>query len=627
MTAALPVVDRARMPRWLPPAGVALVALALRVYGVDQNGWASSYYSAAVRSMGESWHNFFYLSFDPAGFAALDKPPLAVWLQVASTKLLGYMPTAVMLPQVLCGVAAVLVLYRLVRTRLGEGVAVLGSLLFALTPAWLAVNRTNNVDSCLLLVLLLAAWAMLRAIESGSRRALFASMALIGLAFHAKMLAAYVVLPVFFGVYFFCAPLTVRRRVRDLALAAVLALACSAPWVLAYQLTPADSRPWIGSTPHNSMSELVLGHNGFGRFTERARAAARVPDVTGADSQVPVVARLFVRAPPGPLRLAQGLFPVQFAWFLPLAVVGAALLLRDRRNVSVVFWTAWAAIYVGVYSVLGGVMHLYYVNTIAPALAVLAAAGLLEVWRWRPWATAAALALTLAWQVAIHEGALAQGQDLDISRWLQGLALALTLVAIVAFAIRRWLPVAAMASVCALLVLPLLWDSSLLLRATPGLTPSADLYRLNPSLSAPERRVYNAFTSMHGTARLQQYLVDNRGSAHYLVAATTTRVVAPLIIRTGGNAIAMGGIHGLDPAMTPDRLARLAADGGLRFVLLGDADSISRRMGADTAQRSVMTWVKANGRPVPPELWREAGDLNAGPALYDLRPPEPHGEP
>ena len=79
--------------------------------------------------------------------------------------------------------------------------------------------------------------------------------------------------------------------------------------------------------------------------------------------------------------------------------------------------------------------------------------------------------------------------------------------------------------------------------------------------------------------------------------------------------------------MTPDRLARLAADGGLRFVLLGDADSISRRMGADTAQRSVTRWVKANGRPVPPELWREAGDLNAGPALYDLRPPEPHGEP
>jgi 4-amino-4-deoxy-L-arabinose transferase-like glycosyltransferase len=619
VTAAPTTPSLVRLPRWLPPAGVALAALGLRLDALDQNGWGAAYYTAAVRSMGESWHNFFYLSFDPAGFASLDKPPFALWLQVASAKLLGFTPFAVMLPQVLCGVAAVLVLYRIVRTRLGEGAALLSAMLFTVTPAWLAVNRTNNVDSCLLLVLLLAAWSMLHAIETGRRRALLGAMALVGLAFQVKMLAAYVVLPVFFGTYAFRAPLAMHRRAQDLVLAGVVVLACSAPWVVAYQLTPVEARPWIGSTPHNSMGELVLGHNGFGRFTARARAEARAPDVTGADSQVPVVARLFVRASPGPLRLAQGLFPVQFAWFLPLALIGAALLVRDRRNVSLLFWTGWAAIYIAVYSVLGGVMHLYYVNTLAPALAVLAAAGLLHLWRSRPLVAAAALVATLAWQVVIHEGALASGQDLDLSRGLQGVAAALVIASAITLAVRKRTHVAAaVAGVAGLLVLPLLWDASLLLRATPGLMPSADLYRLSPSLSEVEQRVYAAYTQMQETSKLQQYLAENRGGARYLMAATTTQVAAPIIIRTGESAVAMGGIHGLDPAMTPERLARLAEAGELRFVLLGDANAISRRMGANVVQRDVAAWVRTNGHRVPAELWRDTGATNARLTLYEL---------
>jgi 4-amino-4-deoxy-L-arabinose transferase-like glycosyltransferase len=39
----------------------------LNLWALDRNGWANQYYSAAVRSMSTSWHNFLYDSFDPAG--------------------------------------------------------------------------------------------------------------------------------------------------------------------------------------------------------------------------------------------------------------------------------------------------------------------------------------------------------------------------------------------------------------------------------------------------------------------------------------------------------------------------------------------------------------------------------
>ncbi len=64
---------------WLRAAEAALliITLGLRVWGLDQNGFGIEYYSAAVRSMTQSWHNFLYNSFDPAGFLSVDKPRAA----------------------------------------------------------------------------------------------------------------------------------------------------------------------------------------------------------------------------------------------------------------------------------------------------------------------------------------------------------------------------------------------------------------------------------------------------------------------------------------------------------------------------------------------------------------------
>ena len=234
---------------------VLILALVFRLWGLDRSQWGAEYYTAAVRSMVMNWHNFFYTAFDPAGFISIDKPPVALWLQVISVKLFGFHPLSILMPQVLEGVGSVLILFHLVRRRFSASAALLSALFLAITPVWVAVNRTNNTDSCLLLVLLLATWALMKAAEDGNRRMLLLSMALIGLAFNVKMLAAFIVLPAFFIVYLIGAPQLWRRRFVDLAMATLILVVSSLPWVLAYEFTQKDRRPFVGG----SREELYAG--------------------------------------------------------------------------------------------------------------------------------------------------------------------------------------------------------------------------------------------------------------------------------------------------------------------------------------------------------------------------------
>ena len=183
---------RSRCSRWPRRCGSG---------GSTRTGSTTSTTRPAVRSMMASWHAFFYNSFDPAGFVSVDKPPLALWIQVASVKLFGFRPSAVLLPQVIEGVAAVAVLSHLVRRHWGAAAGLLAGLFLALTPIAVAVDRsgTPTPASCWC-----CCWRPGRscvAAERGHRGFLLLAMALIGLGFNVKMLAAFVVLPTFALVY------------------------------------------------------------------------------------------------------------------------------------------------------------------------------------------------------------------------------------------------------------------------------------------------------------------------------------------------------------------------------------------------------------------------------------------
>src|SRR5207244_4431724 len=146
---------------------VLIVAAILDFWQLARVGYGNTYYAAAVKSMLRSWHNFLFAAFDPGGFVTIDKPPLGFWLQVASARVFGFSGLSLLLPQALAGVLSVAVLYRLVSRTFGAAAGLLAALALAVMPVSVAANRSNIVDSTLVLVTLLGAWAVLLAAETG----------------------------------------------------------------------------------------------------------------------------------------------------------------------------------------------------------------------------------------------------------------------------------------------------------------------------------------------------------------------------------------------------------------------------------------------------------------------------
>ncbi len=639
---------------------IILLAAVLRLWRLDQNGFGNEYYTAGVRSMSAGWHNFLYHAFDPAGFLSVDKPPVAMWVQVAAVKLFGFHGFSVLVPQVLEGLAAVWLVYYLVQRRFGQPAGLLAALFLAVTPVSVAVDRSSNTESCLLLVLLLAAWALSSAADAGGLRFLLLAMALIGVAFNVKMLAAFVVLPTFALVYLLGAPVRLRRRLLDLTLGGLVLALVSLSWVAVYDLTPKDKRPYAGTTDSNSVLELTVGPYGIGRFVRQMRPSAIAAIELGAGQAEATAAaaeagrgaesrprslgvRLFVRAPVGPLRLADGQLAGQVGWLFPLALAGLALgAIRGplRRplgpaHLALLLWAGWVLTYAVVYSAAGGVFHFYYLATMAPPLAALAGIGAASLWRWsaeagwRAGLVLLTLALNAAWQLYIDARAL-DGYD-GWQSWLHRALIGGTLAALIALAacslrLVRGLPGRRLAAgalgvgVPALLILPLAWALSSVLVAGNGVLPSGDLARLIAGNGGPGLLLQRRAEASANVSRLISFLTANRQGERYLLATSTTMLAAPIIVQTGQPVMARGGFHGLDPILTPEKLAGLAAAGQVRFVMLGDLSVVSRRLGAEVAQEPIAQWVRSNGKLVDPALWRPPGSRRTAMRLYDLRP-------
>src|SRR5919199_1254085 len=183
---------------WYRLALAAVLGLSafLNLAWLPGEGYANSYYAAAVKNMLTSWHNFFFVSFD-AGFVSVDKPPLGLWVQAASAYLFGFDGLSLLLPQVIAGVLSVALLYHLVSRAFGPVAGLLSALVLVVTPISVAVQRNNNVDALLILALLLAAWVFFIAAERGSLRWLLLGAVIVGVGFNIKMMQAFLVLPAF----------------------------------------------------------------------------------------------------------------------------------------------------------------------------------------------------------------------------------------------------------------------------------------------------------------------------------------------------------------------------------------------------------------------------------------------
>src|SRR5215207_4879265 len=342
-------------------------------------GYANIYYAATVKDMLTSWHNFFFASYD-AGFVSVDKPPLGFWVQATSAYLFGFHGWSLLLPQALAGILSVALLYHLVGRSFGPVAGLLAALALALTPISVATNRHNNLESLLVLTVLLAAWVFILAAETGRLRWLVVGALVVGVGFNIKMLEAFLVLPAFYLLYLVAAPVGWRRRMIHLGLATVVIVAASLPWVVAVDLTPPEQRPYVGSSSFNTVTDLIVGWNGVERLA-------------GSDKGV---------GDPGPLRLLNPQLGGQIGWLLLLAVVGLVaaswrswqghprLPLSRKEDQALVLWGTWLISLVVFFSVAGD-WDPYYLAMLAPAVGALVGAGVVALWDdyrgqgWRGW--------------------------------------------------------------------------------------------------------------------------------------------------------------------------------------------------------------------------------------------------
>ncbi len=609
--------DRQHFPAWhqLALGVITLISIFMNFYRLGQNGFGT-FYPAAVRSMMDNWHNFFFAAYDPGGFVTIDKPPVGFWFEVVSAKLFGFSSVSILLPQALAGVLAVLLLYHLVRRHFGVVAGLLAALGLALSPISIVTNRNETIDSTLVLALLLGAWAVLRAAETGKLRWLLLSAVIVGIGFNIKMLEAYLVVPAFGLLYLLAAPKSIWKRIGHLALAGLVLLVVSFSWITIVDLTPASQRPYVDSTQDNSELSLAIGYNGIERLLGQFGRGQRPPTNTTGNGTTPPAGPpvttgnggstttggtgtrqqapggfggaggLFATGNAGPLRLFTEPLGSQIVWLLPLAILGMIALAwqrrpriqTDRPQQSLVFWGMWL-LTMGIFFSVAGFFHQYYMTEMAPAIAALFGIGLVTMWQdfrrpgWRGWLLPFALLATAAEQIYILQSYPTWSQVLvPLIAVLCIIAAAVLIVARVAPFIKatapgtRFLVPALIAGILALMLAPTVWAAIPVIQGT-----QADLLVAGPTQTGDggsNFAVGRGGDTTNSNAALIRYLEANQGTTKFLVAVPSSMTADSIILATNKPVMSLGGFSGSDPILTTAQLASLVVNGTVRFFMV-----------------------------------------------------------
>lgn len=246
-------------------AAITLGAALLRLLAINKVS-PDPFYDAAVRSMSLSWHNFFFGAFEPSGSVSIDKPPVDLWLQVISVKLLGFSSTTLKLPEVFAGIASVPLLYAAVRRIWSVPAGLAAAVAMAVLPVEVITARSDTMDAVMMAMIVVALLLVVRAAESGRSRWLLAGAAVLGLAFNVKLLESLVALPGIALLAYLGLPGSHKRRLTQVALASVVYVAVALSWLTATQLAPAHDRPWAIGSSNGSAWNAAFVFNGTERL-------------------------------------------------------------------------------------------------------------------------------------------------------------------------------------------------------------------------------------------------------------------------------------------------------------------------------------------------------------------------
>lgn len=519
------------------------------------------YYAAAVRTMAASWRAFAFGAFDPDLTITLDKLPGAFWLQALSVRAFGFHPWALVLPQVLAGMATVPLLYRAVRRLAGPGAGLLSALVLTVTPAVVALNRGNISDTVMVLLLVAAADAVSGAVVAGGRGRILLAGAWVGLAFQAKMLEAWLVLPALALPYLVAGPGRTGRRVLDLVLGGAVTAVVSLAWTTAVALVPATARPWVDGSTGDSPFEQVFVYNGFGRVGQ----ASPLQVLAGQGLSVGVTSE------PGPARLLLGVLGVTAGWILPLAVViavaGTIVRRREPRTdplrAASLLWGTWLVLFAVAFSALSTV-NPYYTAALGPPAAALVGVGLVQAWAHRHSVRLRLMVAVLVLLTAAYAALLSRAGGAP--RWLSAAVLVVGVLAVVLVAVARRAAGRTAAAGFALALVAVLLAPSIASATVVGRGQGAlDVPFEPPRASAAIRALFVRVPQ--DVTRMLPSLERTRDGAPDLMAVQSSAVASVFAESASEEVLPIGGFTGTGPTPTLDQVRDDVATGRFHLVL------------------------------------------------------------
>ncbi|MFD1517071.1 ArnT family glycosyltransferase [Pseudonocardia yunnanensis] len=594
--------------------GVLLAATAaLYVSDLGASRYSNTYYAGAVWSMTRSWKGFFFGSFDIGNITTTDKPPGSLWLMALSSRIFGFSPWSTLVPIALTGVATVALVYATVRRVSGANAALLAGAVTALTPVAVLMFRMNNPDALATLLMVGAAYATVRAIESASTRWLLLAGVLLGFGFLTKMGQAFMVVPALALAYLVAAPTGLWRRIGQLLASGVAIVVAGGWWVAIVELWPAADRPYIGGSADNSVLDLALDYNGIGRLVGDDKHVVTGATRGGGFASTPGIGRMFSDE-----------VGSQVAWLLPAALVllliGLWLTRRaprtDRIRASLLLWGVWTLVTGLILSFVAGDFHSYITVTLVPGIAGLVGIGGRELWKHRATqhgriTLAVIVALTTAMSVVLLE------RSPNFLPWLRWVVISFGVLSVIGLlarpAGRHWETAAVALIMLTALIAPFVYaiDTA----ATPhGSKPlagppadhgtkddgsddqPADFDPSSPSgdtaLFTPQLGFEPAFITL-----LQQ------AGTKWAAATVGCRDAAVPALASLTPVMCIGGFNGNDPAPTLEQFQQFSATHQVHYFVLPEPSHRSKS--------PVTKWVQAN----------YPGSEVGGQMVYDLTVP------
>ncbi len=612
-------------PRWERPALLALLAgtAVLYLWGLGSSGWGNDYYAAAAQAGTQDLTAWLFGSHDAGNAITVDKPPAALWVMALSGRLFGVSAFTRLLPQALMGVGAVGFLFAAVRRVGGPGVGLIAGAALALTPVAALMFRFNNPDALLVLLMVAAAYFVVRATENGSTRWMALAGSALGFAFLAKMLQAFLVVPGLALAFLVAAPIGMWQRVWKLMVGAA-AMIVSAGWYIALvELWPAGSRPYIGGSSSNSLLQLALGYNGIDRIAGGGQPGGGAGEHGGFGG----AGNIFFGGAPGIGRMFGQSMGTEVSWLLPAALIGliAALWLTrkagrtDRVRASLLLWGGWLLVTAAVFSFMDGTIHPYYTVALAPAVAALVGISVRELWQirdrlWSRLVLAAMSAVTGVWAFVL----LDRTPDwMPALRWVVLVGSVVVAVMVAAGAQRKGTQIAVLAAGAILFAVaaPAAYAVQTVATAHNGPISTSgpskgDAFGL-PGGGGPggPGRPGGPGGRMADNAALAELVggLDNRWAA----ATIGSMGASSLELKSGASIMAIGGFTGGDNSPTLTQFQHYVANHEIRYFIEGEhfGPPGHRESGAAS---EITDWVKQNFT---------AGDVG-GSTVYDLTAPK-----